>query len=94
VTRLLLAILGFAVIIYVLRGLNGALGGPAASRPARAGRPRTSGATDLVRDRVCNTFVPLDRALRVTRGGETLYFCSDACRARHLAELPGARLVS
>lgn len=94
-TRLLLAILAFSVLIYLLRRVNGTMGGTAASRPARAARSaRSTGATELVRDRVCNTFIPRDSALRVTRGGETLYFCSDACRDRHDAEQPGARQVS
>jgi hypothetical protein len=35
---------------------------------------------DLVRDRVCNTFVPRSRALEARVDGETQYFCSPACR--------------
>jgi YHS domain-containing protein len=38
----------------------------------------------MVRDRVCNTFLPVDRALRAGRHGETHYFCSEACRTRFL----------
>ena len=41
--------------------------------PARSGR-------EMVRDRVCNTFVPKGRALRAVVGGEPQYFCSATCR--------------
>lgn len=55
-------------------------------------RPRTEApkkriAAELVRDRMCNTFVPRDRAVVATVGGKSEYFCSAACRDRalHLA---------
>jgi hypothetical protein len=45
-------------------------------------RPRPKPATDLVRDRVCNTFLPQDRALRAVVDGKPEFFCSEACRDR------------
>lgn len=42
----------------------------------------------LVRDRVCNTFLPRERALRAVVGGREEHFCSTACRDRALAVLP------
>jgi len=51
--------------------------------PAAPGR---EGGGDLVRDRVCNTFVPRDRALRARLGAKEEFFCSTACRERALAE--------
>jgi hypothetical protein len=42
---------------------------------------------DLVRDRVCNTFVPRERALVAVVGGREEFFCSEVCRARGLREL-------
>jgi YHS domain-containing protein len=41
----------------------------------------------MVRDRVCNTFLPQSRALELEVGGERHYFCSESCRDRFLAEL-------
>ncbi len=41
---------------------------------------------DLVRDRVCNTFVPQDRAVVAMVGGKPEYFCSAACRDRALLQ--------
>ena len=41
-------------------------------------------ATDrMVRDRVCNTFLPRSRALVVHAGGEEFFFCSEDCRDKH-----------
>jgi len=38
----------------------------------------------MVRDRVCNTFLPRSRALSLRAGGEEHFFCSAACRAKFL----------
>jgi hypothetical protein len=38
----------------------------------------------MVRDRVCNTFLPRQRALRAVVGGREEHFCSAACRDRAL----------
>ena len=49
---------------------------------------RDPGPGELVRDRVCNTFVPRERALRATVDGREEHFCSPACRDRALSLLP------
>jgi hypothetical protein len=55
-------------------------------RPAPAAAPRPAAAgNDLVRDRVCNTFLPRERALSVVVRGNEQHFCSPACRDRALA---------
>ena len=56
-------------------------------RGEEAGRgPRSAGASELVRDRVCNTFVPRERALVARIGGRDEAFCSAACRDKALLE--------
>jgi hypothetical protein len=40
---------------------------------------------ELVRDRVCNTFVPREKALEARVEGRIEHFCSPACRDRALA---------
>ena len=40
--------------------------------------------TEMVRDRVCNTFLPRQRALHAVIGGREEHFCSAACRDRAL----------
>lgn len=51
---------------------------------ARAPGPRLA-SRELVRDRVCNTFLARDRAVVATVSGEAEYFCSAACRDLALA---------
>jgi hypothetical protein len=55
--------------------------------PDAAASRGDAGATDLVRDRMCNTFVPRASALRAQLGGHEQYFCSAACREKALALL-------
>ena len=50
--------------------------------------------TEMVRDQVCNTFVPRGRALRATIGGREAFFCSPACRARAQAALAAGSPVA
>lgn len=56
------------------RGRNDAARERAPRRPAE----RIGGT--LVQDPQCGTYLPKDRALAVTSGGTTHYFCSDRCR--------------
>jgi len=39
---------------------------------------------EMVRDRVCNTFLPRSRALLARIDGEDHFFCSDSCRSEAL----------
>jgi hypothetical protein len=59
-------------VAAVVRGYRGEEGRP-------GGRGSAS-ERDLVRDRICNTFVPKGGALHAVVAGETQYFCSVACR--------------
>ena len=58
-------------------------------RSRSKGRPRSRAVEDLVRDPVCNTYVPRSRALTAVVEGREEYFCSEACRDR--ARAPAAR---
>jgi len=55
---------------------------PAEARPKGTPAPRFEGA--MVRDRVCQTFVPRVKALALRVGDEEHFFCSAACRDRFL----------
>jgi len=44
--------------------------------------PRAAPATDMVRDRVCDTFLPRSRALVAMVDGREQHFCSVECRDR------------
>ncbi|HEX6739196.1 MAG TPA: hypothetical protein VF310_13035 [Vicinamibacteria bacterium] len=66
---LLLVRLLFRFVAGVIRGYRG------------DDRPRS---LEMVRDRVCNTFLPRERALRALVDGREEHFCSAACRDRAL----------
>ena len=54
--------------------------------PEGSASPKAGG--EMVRDRVCNTFVPRERALRAVIRGQEAHFCSSACRDRALSLQP------
>ena len=49
---------------------------------------REAAATDMVRDRVCDTFLPRSRALVAVVDGREQHFCSAKCRDRARRLLP------
>lgn len=55
----------------------------------RAARDATPGprqvAGPMVRDRVCNTFLPQSRAVVLVRDGKEHFFCSEDCRDKYVA---------
>ena len=55
-----------------------------ATRPTAPGRGQNRREGEMVRDRVCNTFLPRSSALVERVGRETHYFCSESCRIRFL----------
>lgn len=83
--RLLRVVLALLVVRLVLRAVAGFLRSRSAAReaPAPPAQPDPQG-TELVRDRICNTFLPKARAVRGTIGGHEELFCSAACRDRAL----------
>lgn len=84
--RFLLALVFFGAAILILRRLAGLFAGtPGGRQGASAGRAGRDGVTELVRDKVCNTFLPKNKALELTAGGETYFFCSKECRSTFLA---------
>jgi hypothetical protein len=80
---LIVAFVRFVIALFLVRlafrfvaGLVQGLREPASKRV---------GGVDMVRDRVCNTFLPRERALTAVVGGREMHFCSAACRDRALA---------
>jgi hypothetical protein len=70
------------LVRMVVRGVH------ALMAPAR--RTATAGGgvevVDLVRDRICNTFLPRAKAVVATVGDHEELFCSSSCAQRALAE--------
>jgi YHS domain-containing protein len=74
------------VRLLILAALLGAVGWLIVRSFTPAGRPggdgggrRGGSAEPLVQDPVCKTFVPRRTAIRVQKGGEEHYFCSERC---------------
>ena len=73
--RLLIWIAGLVAVYLLLRP----------KRRAQAAKQPPSGSEPMVRDRICDTFVPQADALVETGPDGTHYFCSERCRNRYLA---------
>jgi YHS domain-containing protein len=82
----LLSLAAMALVGWWIARLIRGAGGRRQPRP-KAARPIEG---KMVRDRVCNTFLPRSSAIEVHVGGQTHYFCSEACRRRFLRETGAA----
>lgn len=82
IRRLLLLLVAVMTAIFVGRLFRSAKRGPVRKPRPAGGGPRLEG--EMVRDRVCNTFLPRSRALLLRQDGEELFFCSEDCRKAHL----------
>jgi hypothetical protein len=69
-------------IVIVLMAVRLVLRFIAAVVQGYQGAPRREAATDMVRDRVCDTFLPRSRALVAVVDGREQHFCSAQCRDR------------
>jgi uncharacterized protein len=81
---LLLFILAMMVARAFWRLVAGIIAGASTPPPSTRGhRGVPSRGVQMVRDPVCGTFLPPANALTLSeRGGEVVYFCSEACRDR------------
>jgi YHS domain-containing protein len=77
-----LALALLAVLVYL--ALRAALAGLVAGVRAqvRGGAPARSARDELVKDPVCETYVPRRTALARTDGVATYYFCGPTCAAK------------
>ena len=80
-------VIRFLVVLLVvrlfLRFVAGVIRGYRGPSPVEKVPPPPR-ATELVRDAVCNTYLPRDRALVAIVKGRPEHFCSPACRDRAL----------
>lgn len=78
---LVLGLLVLGLLWWLRRAFRSLQGAAAGSGASQAGARRIRG-QEMVRDRVCNTFLPLDRALTDhDESGQAVHFCSERCRA-------------
>jgi YHS domain-containing protein len=82
--RLFLIVL---MVLLAIRAFGRLFGGVAqGTRSGRAGVPRGERApVKMTQDPVCGTFVVPGKALSLTAGGATHWFCSERCRAEYTA---------
>lgn len=81
--RILLPVLLFLVIRSVLKTIFG-LHAHSVSKPPQPGPP-VHGGGELKKDPVCGTFVSVDASVTKRVNGETVHFCSAACRDKYRA---------
>jgi hypothetical protein len=77
------------VVRFVLRAIASFLRPKSRTPGAGAPEPRSLQG-DMVRDRVCNTFILRDRAVWAMVAGVEESFCSVVCRDKALGALPKA----
>jgi YHS domain-containing protein len=75
----LLARAVWRLIEGVIRGAGGAPGG------GRVRRPEPPKAVKMAQCPVCGTYVVPGKSISDVSQGRTLYFCSEACRAKYAA---------
>lgn len=84
IRRLLVLLAAGLFLAWWLRRLVAGFASNGKHRASPAGGERQ--AEPMVRDRVCNTFLPRSRALIEHVGPEEFFFCSERCRGTFLAE--------
>ena len=77
----LLKILGMVLAYWVFRKVTAQL-------QESSARPGEKKREWIVRDPVCDTYIPQSRAVSMRVGAQTLYFCSEECRRKHLECAP------
>jgi len=81
IPRLLSWLLDALILYFVARTIMRLVqGARSVSRPTGSSQPIERSGGTLVRDPQCGTYVAQTRAVRLSSGGKTLYFCSTTCR--------------
>lgn len=77
--------LGLGLYLYIRSRIRRLAAAAANARPAPGPGPAARDGGVMVRDRVCDTYLPRDRAL-LHRGedGSEHFFCSETCRRAYL----------
>ncbi len=76
----LIRIIFFAVLIYFAYAVYRAYKALTRPRPAAPERREIQGV--MVKDDVCNTYIPKEEAIREVRDGQERFFCSEDCRRK------------
>lgn len=92
--RFVVILLASVLLISLLRAIMGVImkgfadlvgGGTAAARQPQQPPAQVPLGGELRKDPVCGTYVSTTASIQKTVGGQTLYFCSLACRDKYKA---------
>jgi uncharacterized protein len=78
----LMRIIFYAVLFWlILKAVNfiASLGQPKKRPPQQKHLSGT-----MVKDEICNTYIPKEEAIREVKGGQEHFFCSRECRSKFL----------
>ncbi|MFN7993198.1 MAG: hypothetical protein U0Q18_06340 [Bryobacteraceae bacterium] len=81
--RIILPLVIFWLIRGVLKSIFASLNSSVAQRPEHPSQAPAGG--ELKKDPVCGTFVSVDASVTKKINGQTLHFCSPACRDKYVA---------
>ena len=76
--RLILVFILAYVVAFIVRAFLSFF----RTQPKSEEKPKTL--KTMVKDDVCNMYIPKDEALREVKDGREYYFCSESCRRRFL----------
>jgi hypothetical protein len=76
------AVLAFLLFLLLRASVHAFLAGLRGSRPQMRGRP---GVDELVKDPVCETYIPRRKAIARGSGPAIRYFCSATCADKYAA---------
>ncbi len=82
--RVIIPLLLFWLLRGIIRSIFGALNSSVVKNPARE-EPAVHTGGELKKDPVCGTFVSVETSVTKRVNGETLHFCSPACRDKYRA---------
>jgi YHS domain-containing protein len=77
---ILIVMVARAILTSVMKGIANA-SRPQQQQPNRGPASQPSG--ELHKDPVCGTYVAESTAFRRQAGGQSFYYCSEACREKH-----------
>jgi YHS domain-containing protein len=81
--RIVVALLVLWVARYFFRSLFGGLNSQVSTNPPRPAPPPVSKGGELKKDPVCGTYVSADTSVTMRINGQTVHFCSLACRDKY-----------
>jgi YHS domain-containing protein len=83
--RVIMPLLFLWLVRGILRSMFGGMNSKVAARPARPVPSMPSPGGELRKDPVCGTYVSADTSVTRRINGQTVYFCSPACRDKYRA---------